>query len=240
MTKTGADISHYQGSFNPATYKAAGEDFVIVKATESTGYLDPTFKARWAAAGSAGLARAAYHFARPGDGGPDAQADHFVRATKAAGWRSGDGWALDMEDAGGVSAVGLLSWADRWCLRVRGELGGRGLFYSYVPFIRATMMNPGRVPGGCLAWVARYAAAPYQDPHPRPNGWPDPPDCWQCGDGAVGCVKDVAGIGRCDYNRMTDGAFAALFGGAGAGWWTEPLGANELAQIQGAFTRALQ
>lgn len=238
--KTGADISHWQGSFSPAGYKAAGEDFIILKATEGTDYLDPTFKARWAAAGSAHLARAAYHFARPGAAGAAAQADRFIAAVRAAGWHAGDGWALDMESTAGVTGGALVQWADAWCNRVRAALGGRGLFYSYIPFIKGELGNPGRVPGGCLAWVARYASGPYIAPHSRPAGWPDPPDIWQCGDGVNGCVRDVATIGRCDYNRATDAAFAELFGGGGAEWWTEPLGPDELAQIQAAFLRALQ
>jgi lysozyme len=240
--KTGADISHWQGSYSPASYKAAGEDFIILKATESTTYVDPTFKGRWAASRSAGVPRAAYHFARPGTATVDAQADHFIRTLRAAGWVSGDGWVLDMEDAGGVGPAGLTVWAERFCTRVRSALGGRGVFYSYIPFIRGNMGNPGRVPAGCLAWVARYAASPYQAPHPCPKGWPDPPDIWQCSDGTSGCVKTVASIGRCDYNRMTDAAYRALFtaGGATAAWWEGPLSAAELAQIRGAFVEALQ
>ena len=122
------------------------------------------------------------------------------------------------------------------------DLGGPGLFYSYVPYIRGTMGNPGRVPGGCLAWVARYGPAPYADPHPKPRGWPDPPDVWQCSNGVAGCVKTVASIGKCDYNRMTDQAFATLFSGGtdAPAWWEGPLSTAELAQIQGAFERALQ
>jgi GH25 family lysozyme M1 (1,4-beta-N-acetylmuramidase) len=220
VTKTGADISHWQASLDPVRYKASGEDFLILKATEHTRYLDPTFRDRWAAARSADLPRGAYHFARPGTGTVDAQADHFIRTLRAAGVSADDTWALDMEDDGGKGAATLVAWAERFCDRVAAALGSPGLFYSNIPFIRSTMGNPGRVPGGCLAWIARYAAAPYQDPHPCPKGWPDPPDVWQCSDGINGCVKTVASIGKCDYNRMTDAAFAKLFGG-GKEWWED-------------------
>lgn len=220
MTRTGADISHWQGSFNPATYKSAGEDFVILKATESNNYKDPTFASRWKACRDADLPRGAYHFARPGSTGAATQADYFINYLKAQGFTSDDTWALDMEDAGGVSASGLVSWSETFCDRVAAALGGPGLFYSYIPFIKGEMGNPGRVPGGCLAWVARYAAAPYQEPHTRPAGWPDPPDFWQCSNGEVGCVKNVASIGHCDYNQATDDAFAKAFGG-GKEWWED-------------------
>ena len=57
--KTGVDISHWQATFNAAQYKASGEDFIILKASESTNYRDPTFNGRWDAAHAANLARGA-------------------------------------------------------------------------------------------------------------------------------------------------------------------------------------
>jgi GH25 family lysozyme M1 (1,4-beta-N-acetylmuramidase) len=242
--RTGVDISHWQGSFDPRTYKASGESFVILKATEHTTYVDPTFKARWGASRSAGLPRGAYHFARPARSGADTQADHFIRTLRAAGWFPTDTWALDLEDQGsGLGPSTLTAWAERFCNRVKAALGGPGLFYSYVPYIRGAMGNPGKVPGGCLAWVARYGPAPYAPPHPRPAGWPDPPDVWQCSDGTNGCVKHVTSIGKCDYNRMTDEAFRTLFdpGGAALDWWlVSPLTAGQLAQIKATVVEALR
>jgi GH25 family lysozyme M1 (1,4-beta-N-acetylmuramidase) len=212
MTRFGVDISHHQATFDADRYFAAGEAFVILKATEGAGFVDPTFRGRWQQVGA--RPRGAYHFARPGGSPADAQADHFIATVRAAGWTASDAWALDLEDAGGLGPASLVAWADRWCTRVRAALTGRGLFYSYLPFIRDTMGNPGRVPGGCLAWVARYRTdTPYAAPYGRPGGFPDPPDVWQCSNGEVGCVKTVTSIGRCDYNRMTDGAFQVLFGG---------------------------
>jgi GH25 family lysozyme M1 (1,4-beta-N-acetylmuramidase) len=244
MTRTGVDISHWQSTFVPSTYKAAGEDFVILKCTDGTNYVDPTFKARWAASKAAGVPRGAYHFARPSRSGADAQADYFVKTLRAAGFGDRDTWALDLEDEkSGLGAATLTAWADRFCDRVKAALGGPGLFYSYVPYIRGTMGNPGKVPGGCLAWVARYGPSPYAAPYPRPAGWPDPPDVWQCSNGEVGCVKSVASVGKCDYNRMTDGAYSALFSAEAAPaaeWWQRPLGVTELQQLQQAFTEALK
>lgn len=212
--KTGADISHWQASFNAARYKAAGEDFIILKATEGPNFIDTTFRTRWNDAEANKLPRIAYHFARP-DGGYRDQADHFIEVVKSAGFTKGCSWALDMEDAGSRSGSQLVAWADAWCQRVRGALPNKGLFYSYIPFIKSQMGNPGRVPGNCAAWVARYRTDdPYALPIGRPAGWPIPPHVWQCGDGVAGCIKDVASIGKCDYNRMTDAAFVELFSSA--------------------------
>jgi len=207
MTRHGADLSHHQATFDADRYFAAGEDFVFLKATEGAGFVDPTFRSRWQAAGA--RPRGAYHFARPGGSPVDAQADHFLDTVRAAGWRAGDVWVLDLEDAGGLGPASLVAWADRWCTRVRAALGGRGLVYSYPFFIRFQLGDPGRIPGGCLGWWARYAATPYEGLF-RPGGWPDPPSLWQCSNGEVGCVTDIASVGRADYNRMTDEAFAEL------------------------------
>ena len=128
MTKTGVDISHHQATFDPASYFAAGESFVFLKASEGASFTDPAFRARWQAC--AGHPRGAYHFALPGGAAADAQADHFVAVVRAAGWTAQDAWVLDLEDAGGVGPQGLVAWADRWCSRVRGALTGRGLFYT--------------------------------------------------------------------------------------------------------------
>lgn len=214
MTRTGADLSHHQSSFDATAYAASGEAFIILKATEGASFVDPTFASRWRTVGSIGLARGAYAFARPGTATVDAQADHFLAVVRAAGWQAGDAWALDLEDAGGLGPASLLAWAERWTGRVRAALGGRGAFYSGVAFVFGALGDPGRIPGGCVGWVARYRSdTPWAAPWRRPRGWPEIPDVWQCTNGETGCVRDVAGVGRCDWNKATDSAFAALFGG---------------------------
>lgn len=60
------DLSHHNASADFAGIRRAGAELVILKATEGTGYTDPTFRSRWKAAKAAGLKRSAYHFARPG------------------------------------------------------------------------------------------------------------------------------------------------------------------------------
>jgi GH25 family lysozyme M1 (1,4-beta-N-acetylmuramidase) len=238
--KTGADISHWQARFDAAAYKRAGEDFIILKATEATTFIDDTFRLRWQAAKNANLPRIAYHFARPSRTSARAQADFFIKVVELAGWRPNDVWALDYEcDQTTLRGNALTDWAESWSNQVAARLGGPGLFYSYIPYIKGQMGNPGRVPGSSLAWIARYASAPYLAPHTRPAGWPEPPHVWQCGNGEVGCVKDVASIGRCDYNQMTDAAFTRLFSGESS-WPDGPLTDDDLRAIRGAFIRALE
>jgi Glycosyl hydrolases family 25 len=224
--KTGADISHWQDSFDPRRYKAAGEDFIILKATQGRTFTDATFAGRWRAAGAAGLPRAAYHFGLPGESMAK-QADHFISTLQAAGFRDGDAWALDMEVADGQRPSAIVSWSAAFCNRVRNALGGRGLFYTFPFFWGDFMGNPDSIPGNALGWWARYASSPYGGLSFAVRGWPDPPHVWQCTDGQDGCIKDVATIGRCDHNRMTDGAFAVLFQGADAGIAVLPEGEED-------------
>jgi GH25 family lysozyme M1 (1,4-beta-N-acetylmuramidase) len=58
---------------------AAGSQFVYVKATEGTTYVNPHFAADYAAARAAHRYVGAYVYARPDGGDPIGQADHFLR-----------------------------------------------------------------------------------------------------------------------------------------------------------------
>jgi len=217
--KTGADISHHQRTFDAKRYKDSGEDFIILKATEGTQFTSRTFASRWRDAGARNLPRGAYHFARPG-GAVNPQADHFIEVVQAAGFRAGDAWALDLERVEGRGAAQLVDWADKWIARVRAALGGIGLFYASTGFITGQLGSPDHVPGGALTWVARYNSTvrtPWQGLR-RPAAFPDPPAVWQRTDGKLGRAKRVASIGLCDFNEMTDTAFAALFKGGAAGF----------------------
>jgi hypothetical protein len=213
--KTGADISHHQQTFDAERYKDSGEDFVILKATDAENgelFTDHTFAARWKDASRHQLPRGAYHFARPSHP-VHAQADHFLEVVQAAGFHAGDTWALDLEHAEGQGPARLVDWSDQWIARVRAELGGVGLFYSRPSFITGSMGRPDHIPGGALSWVARYnkdIRSPWQGLQ-RPAAFPDPPAVWQRTDGKDGRTKSVASIGLCDYNEMTDAAFAELF-----------------------------
>ncbi|WP_046424522.1 glycoside hydrolase family 25 protein [Streptomyces malaysiense] len=87
----GIDVSAYQ----PSTYSTSGLDFVIVKATEGTSYINPRMQAQADHARAAGLVVGFYHFLRPGS--MTAQAAYFV--SKCAS-RPGDILAADWEDQG--------------------------------------------------------------------------------------------------------------------------------------------
>lgn len=77
----GIDISHYQGDVIQLMASTDSLHFVIAKATEGTGYIDPDFRSNWREIKDKGLIRGAYHFYRFGDD-PVKQAQHFTDQIK--------------------------------------------------------------------------------------------------------------------------------------------------------------
>lgn len=89
MSVNGIDVASYQSS----TYATAGLDFVLVKATEGTNYINPRHTAQVAHGREHNLVVGHYHFVRPGS--MTAQVAYFLQHAAAA---PGDILALDWED----------------------------------------------------------------------------------------------------------------------------------------------
>ncbi|MBM9510001.1 glycoside hydrolase family 25 protein [Actinacidiphila acididurans] len=96
----GQDWASYQ-DWSPST---AGLAFVLIKATEGGGYVNPRYTSQLAAARAGNVVPGHYHFARPG--GMQAQADFFLRKISL---KPGDVLALDWEDTG-VSSADKDAW----------------------------------------------------------------------------------------------------------------------------------
>jgi hypothetical protein len=79
-----------------------GNSMGIVKATEGTTFIDPTFAQNWANLKKAGIPRGAYHFFHPGLP-VGAQMDHFFSVVTGHGLERGDLMALDQELFSGVA-----------------------------------------------------------------------------------------------------------------------------------------
>lgn len=120
----GWDTSHYQSE---ATFHRLINDprtrFMAIKATEGTGYTDPTFRHRWNELGKKLEPgkfdlRMAYHFLQPGNG--RAQADHFLKTLGIKGpLQPGTRLALDWE-ASALSSPKTLADAARRIHEVTG------------------------------------------------------------------------------------------------------------------------
>src|SRR5215831_8406948 len=87
------DVSHYNPVSSWQSVKQSGVVGVIFKATEGTGYQDPTLKSGFAAALDAGLACCTYHFIRHGS---ISQQMNFYWNTIDPEW--GERMIIDYED----------------------------------------------------------------------------------------------------------------------------------------------
>ncbi|MEU3187167.1 glycoside hydrolase family 25 protein [Streptomyces sp. NPDC006923] len=144
MTVKGIDVSSYQSS----TYSTAGLDFVFVKATEGTSYINPRMTAQAARARAAGLVVGFYHFLRPGS--MKAQAAYFVEECASI---EGDPLFADWEDDGVSCAQKDAFLAE--VKRLRGATHRVGLYCGqYYWLNRDTTSN-----AGDALWIADYVTA---------------------------------------------------------------------------------
>jgi GH25 family lysozyme M1 (1,4-beta-N-acetylmuramidase) len=210
----GVDVSTWQGTVDYGQVKAAGKSFVIGKATEGIGYLDPRYATNRSASRSAGLAFTAYHYARPdlNPTNPAGEADWFVDNLGLTPGMLVP--ALDIEVAGTLGTAGLQNWIGAWLGRVYARTGVRAMIYTNPSFWKSalgdTTLFAGQ--GYTVLWVAHwFVSAPTV---PAANwggrGW----TFWQyddCGTvpGIGGCV-DLDRYNGTDLTTVTYGATFAL------------------------------
>ncbi|MEU4091989.1 GH25 family lysozyme [Streptomyces sp. NPDC026673] len=148
MTVKGIDVSSYQ----TATFATAGLDFVFVKATEGTSYVNPRMTAQAAHARAGGLVVGFYHFLRPGD--MKRQAAYFVQQAASV---EGDPLFADWEDPGVSCHDKDVFLAE--VKRLRGNTHRVGLYCNQSYWTtRDTSSN-----AGDALWIADYVSAG----HPR-------------------------------------------------------------------------
>ncbi len=158
----GIDVSSAQPGVDWAAVAASGRQFAWTKATEGTGYTSPEFAKQWAGIKAAGLARGAYHFARPDlANGSAAEADYFL--LKVGDLESGDLLALDLEIGSGP----LANWAITFLDRVTAGAGFRPMLYAAPAFLQATGCTNNPLLGAYGLWLADWTPLP---PSPPP-GW---------------------------------------------------------------------
>lgn len=120
----GIDISHWQ---NKITSFKSDVDFVIVKATEGVGFLDPQFKRLYNQAKKDGKLVGVYHFARPDTGNSAiAEADYFIKNVKDCIKEAI--LVLDWEPAKGQ--ISNVAWAKAFLDRVKAKTGVKALLYA--------------------------------------------------------------------------------------------------------------
>ena len=176
----------------------AGKTFAYLKASENTGFVDPTYQTNRAQAKANGLKVGAYHFARPESATNDAvkEADHFV---DTAGPVSGELLpVLDLEQTGGLGTNALTTWVRTFLDRVYERTGVRAAIYVSPSFWSNRMGNSRWFAdnGYRVLWVAHWTSAKAPT-LPASNwgglGW----TFWQyTSDGTVPGIS-----GRVDLNR---------------------------------------
>jgi lysozyme len=193
-------IDLYHGdkiSVDFAVVKAAGIAAVILKATQGSGFVDPTFAPRVADAQAAGMLVGAYHFM---DGtSPVDQVAHFL---SVVGNTNDALLALDFEaDEASQATVTQVASAIN---AVKAVTGRFPVLYTN----RYMITTPNPILSQCPLWLAEYGSNPVPPP-----GWSEW-KLWQHTDGQIGSdPKSVHGIGPCDRSRFA-GTVAEL-----TAWW---------------------
>nr|WP_243769855.1 lysozyme [Amycolatopsis acidicola] len=158
----GHDVSGHQGTVDWGAAWGNGGRFVYVKATEGTGYTNPSFGQQYDGAYDVGMVRGAYHFARFDVSSGAAQADYFL--AHGGGW-SDDGrtlpGAIDAEynpygDACyGMTPQAISQWLADFSNTYRARTGRLPAIYTSTSWwTKCTGNNAGF--GANPLWLARY------------------------------------------------------------------------------------
>jgi len=195
-------IDLYHGdkvSVDFSAIKSAGVAAVVLKATQSTGFADPTFAPRLALARDAGLLVGAYHFLDATS--PIEQIAHFL---SVVGTTNGVLLVVDFEAY--ARSQPTAAQAAAAVMAVKSVTSRFPVLYTG----RYILSAPNPVLSQCPLWLAEYGSRPV-----CPPGWSQW-KLWQHTDGRVGSAPvPVRGIGPCDRSR-----FAGTINQLKA-WWAQ-------------------
>ncbi|KAF5357000.1 hypothetical protein D9756_006486 [Leucocoprinus leucothites] len=162
----GIDVSGYQPSVNWNTVKANGGEFAFIKATEGTGYTNPSFSSQYTGATNAGLIRGGYHFARPDVSSGATQANYFL--AHGGGW-SADGitlpGALDIEynpygaTCYGLSHSAMVAWVKDFSNTYHSKTGRYPVIYTTTDWWTQCTGNASGFQNDNPLWIARYSSS---------------------------------------------------------------------------------
>ncbi|RYN04994.1 GH25 family lysozyme [Bifidobacterium animalis] len=147
MTLNGIDISSYQSGIDLTVVPC---DFVIIKATQGTGYVNPDCDRAYQQAKRAGKLRGTYHYV--GGGNAVAEADYYVNNIK--GYIRDGLLAIDWE-AEQNSAWGNEAYLEQLVRRVIERTGVKPLIYSMASRYAQVKAVADRC--DCALWIAEYA-----------------------------------------------------------------------------------
>lgn len=148
MTMNGVDVASYQTGID---FHKVPCDFVIVKATEGTGYVNPACNSQWNSAKGAGKLLGLYHYATGVNA--TAEANYFIDNIKNY---VGQGILCIDWESGGNSAWGNMGYLEELCRQVIKRTNVIPLIYvqasAYGPVSAvAKKLNAG-------LWIAQYGS----------------------------------------------------------------------------------
>ena len=176
MTLNGIDISSYQSGIDLTVVPC---DFVIIKATQGTGYVNPDCDRAYQQAKRAGKLRGTYHYV--GGGNAVAEADYYINNIK--GYLRDGLLAIDWE-AEQNSAWGNETYLEQLVRRVIERTSIKPLIYSMASRYAQVAAVAKKL--DCGLWIAEYADM-------NPTGYQAHP--WR--EGAYACaIRQYASTGR--------------------------------------------
>lgn len=176
MTLNGIDISSYQSGIDLTVVPC---DFVIIKATQGTGYVNPDCDRAYQQAKRAGKLRGTYHYV--GGGNAVAEADYYINNIK--GYLRDGLLAIDWE-AEQNSAWGNEAYLEQLVRRVIERTSIKPLIYSMASRYAQVAAVAKKL--DCGLWIAEYADM-------NPTGYQAHP--WR--EGAYACaIRQYASTGR--------------------------------------------
>ncbi|WP_255372583.1 glycoside hydrolase family 25 protein [Corynebacterium sp. CNJ-954] len=166
----GVDVSSHQNTDGPIRWietSLSGQRFAYVKATEGTGYINPTYLADSNIPKYVGMAVGSYHYARPSlaPGSAVSQA-HFFANTSIVSHFPTLPPVLDIEDSGGLNPTQLQAWVREYLQVVKLRTGRDAMIYTYPNFWRTAMGNTTEFSDHPL-WIAHYGT----NTPDIPGGW---------------------------------------------------------------------
>jgi GH25 family lysozyme M1 (1,4-beta-N-acetylmuramidase) len=147
------DLSHHN-DINDWGQIAANYAGVILKATEGNGYVDPTFKPRYAEAKKRGLKVQAYHFARfANEADARLEAAYFLSIVKGCSFHKNE-VVLDLEaDDNKLDRITLTSCMMEFVRTIGKNSDFTTVMYSYPAFLKSEL-DKFSLP----LWLADYSA----------------------------------------------------------------------------------
>lgn len=164
----GIDIASHQRGLNAGTIPA---DFVIIKATGGTDYVNPICDTFYQQAKAADKLLGVYHYANEDycPGTAEQEAEHFLRNIQ--GYIGEAVLILDWESHNKAD----VGWAKRWLDYVYAKTGVKPLFYTYTAVVNAYDFSSIAQADYGL-WIANYGLNQpqgYSQPNPPlSNGFP--------------------------------------------------------------------